>query len=200
MKRLLLIFAAVALAGCVVTKPSHFATVKATSGKQELQNSDVPNTWPEGSWKRHTIDDSSFGADGIRFGDINGDGLLDITTPWEEGGQVRVYINPGKNGLKDRWPGSSGSLRLTWRTPKSPTRAWLNCGRHCPSVKFTVDPWGDDSRARFPVYRCALGKKSKNREPRTTRPIAPSPLRSAGALHRVILPVCKPLGAVFEGL
>ena len=113
MKRLLLIFAAVALAGCVVTKPSHFATVKATSGKQELQNSDVPNTWPEGSWKRHTIDDSSFGADGIRFGDINGDGLLDITTPWEEGGQVRVYINPGQNGLKDRWPSSSSSPRLT---------------------------------------------------------------------------------------
>ena len=81
MKHFLLIFAAVELAGCVAT-----------------------NTWPEGSWKRHTIDDSSFGADGIRFGDINGDGLLDITTPWEEGGQVRVYINPGKNGLKDRWP------------------------------------------------------------------------------------------------
>ena len=58
------------------------------------------------------------------------------------------------------------------------------CGRHCPSVKLSVEPWGDDSRARFPVYRCALGKKSKNREPRTTRPKAPSPLRSAGALHR----------------
>lgn len=60
--------------------------------------------WPEGFWQRHTIDDSSFGADGTRFGDINGDGLVDITTPWEQGGVVRVYINPGNNGLKEKWP------------------------------------------------------------------------------------------------
>jgi hypothetical protein len=40
-------------------------------------------TWPKGEWKRHTIDDSSRGADGTRFADINGDGLLDITTAWE---------------------------------------------------------------------------------------------------------------------
>ena len=63
-----------------------------------------PPPWPKGAWLRHTIDDSSQGADGVRFGDINGDGRLDITTPWEEGGQVRVYINPGKAGLRDRWP------------------------------------------------------------------------------------------------
>lgn len=68
------------------------------------ENNKVPDTWPQGFWQRHTIDDSSFGADGTRFGDINGDGLLDITTPWEEGGVVRIYINPGNNGLKDPWP------------------------------------------------------------------------------------------------
>ncbi|MCZ6672112.1 MAG: VCBS repeat-containing protein [Verrucomicrobia bacterium] len=62
------------------------------------------NTWPEGAWKRHTIDDSSFGADGTRFADINKDGRLDITSPWEQGGQVRVYINPGNAGLRDPWP------------------------------------------------------------------------------------------------
>lgn len=64
----------------------------------------VENDWPDGSWQMHTIDDSSQGTDGVRFADINGDGRLDITTPWEQGGQVRVYINPGKDGLKDRWP------------------------------------------------------------------------------------------------
>ena len=62
------------------------------------------NTWPKGEWHRHTIDDSSQGADGVRFADINGDGRLDITSPWEQGGQVRVYINPGDAGLRDRWP------------------------------------------------------------------------------------------------
>ena len=29
-------------------------------------------------WKRHTIDKSSRGADGVRLADVNGDGLQDI--------------------------------------------------------------------------------------------------------------------------
>ena len=36
-------------------------------------------------WNRHTIDNSSRGADGIRLLDVNADGLLDIATGWEEG-------------------------------------------------------------------------------------------------------------------
>ncbi len=58
----------------------------------------------KGHWKRHTIDDSSRGADGVRLGDANGDGLLDITTGWEEGGVVRVYINPGPKKARQLWP------------------------------------------------------------------------------------------------
>ena len=61
-------------------------------------------TWPDGAWPRHTIDDSSLGADGVRLGDIDGDGLLDIASPWEQGGLVRVYLNPGPDGLRDHWP------------------------------------------------------------------------------------------------
>ena len=61
-------------------------------------------TWPKGEWQRHTIDDSSQGADGTRFADINGDGLLDITTPWEQGGVIRVYIHPGESDMRDPWP------------------------------------------------------------------------------------------------
>ena len=37
------------------------------------------------NWKRHVIDDSSRGADGTRLADINGDGLPDIATGWEQG-------------------------------------------------------------------------------------------------------------------
>ena len=58
----------------------------------------------KGFWKRHTIDDSSRGADGIRLGDANGDGLLDITTGWEEGNVVRVYLNPGPKKARGLWP------------------------------------------------------------------------------------------------
>ncbi|MHC4622305.1 MAG: FG-GAP repeat domain-containing protein, partial [Planctomycetota bacterium] len=57
-----------------------------------------------GRWKRHTIDDSGRGADGVRLGDANGDGLMDITTGWEEGGVVRVYLNPGPQRACDLWP------------------------------------------------------------------------------------------------
>jgi hypothetical protein len=55
------------------------------------------------AWKRHTIDDSSTGADGVRMADVNGDGLLDITTGWEEGGTVCVYLNPGPAKAKAKW-------------------------------------------------------------------------------------------------
>jgi hypothetical protein len=55
-------------------------------------------------WPRHVIDDSSRGADGIRLADVNGDGLPDITTGWEEGGTVRVYLNPGPTKAKEKWP------------------------------------------------------------------------------------------------
>ena len=55
-------------------------------------------------WPRHTIDDSSRGADGVRFRDINGDGRLDIATGWEEGGTVRVYLHPGAANVRTRWP------------------------------------------------------------------------------------------------
>ncbi|MGB0643488.1 MAG: FG-GAP repeat domain-containing protein, partial [Akkermansiaceae bacterium] len=55
-------------------------------------------------WKRHTIDDSSMGADGVRLADVNGDGLMDIATGWEEGGVVRAYLHPGHAKTKQKWP------------------------------------------------------------------------------------------------
>ncbi|MFQ6132608.1 MAG: FG-GAP repeat domain-containing protein [Armatimonadota bacterium] len=55
-------------------------------------------------WQRHTIDDSSRGADGVRVADVNGDGLMDITTGWEQGGVIRVYLNPGAESVRSPWP------------------------------------------------------------------------------------------------
>lgn len=55
-------------------------------------------------WTRHTIDDSSRGADGVRLAHADGDGLLDIVTGWEEGGVVRIYKNPGPRDAKQKWP------------------------------------------------------------------------------------------------
>lgn len=55
-------------------------------------------------WNLHTIDDSSRGSDGVRLADVNGDRLPDITTGWEEGGVIRVYLNPGAKAAKEAWP------------------------------------------------------------------------------------------------
>ncbi len=75
------------LAGTLCTQPAQQATAAE----------DVP-------WQRHTIDNSSRGADGVRLADVNGDGLLDMTTGWEEGGVIRVYLNPGPQRATLPWP------------------------------------------------------------------------------------------------
>ncbi|MBX2822475.1 MAG: VCBS repeat-containing protein [Rhodothermaceae bacterium] len=57
-----------------------------------------------GAWARHTIDSSSQGADGVKVADINGDGLLDVVTGWEEGRVVYVYLHPGFDQVMNPWP------------------------------------------------------------------------------------------------
>src|SRR5687768_7144553 len=73
-------------------------------GNGTARASELKSNAPEGpGWRRHTIDDSSLGPDGVRLGDINGDGLPDVATPWEQGGKVVVYLNPGKTAVKEHW-------------------------------------------------------------------------------------------------
>jgi hypothetical protein len=55
-------------------------------------------------WHRHTVDNSSSGADGVRLADANNDGLMDITTGWEEGGFTKVYLHPGYEHVRKNWP------------------------------------------------------------------------------------------------
>jgi hypothetical protein len=63
-----------------------------------------PAQGADAAWPRHVIDDSSRGADGVRLADVNGDGRPDITTGWEQGGVVRVYLHPGPARVRARWP------------------------------------------------------------------------------------------------
>lgn len=61
------------------------------------------------SWQRHSIDpaipiEHLSGADGVRLGDLNGDGRLDIVTGWEEGKSIRVALQPAKEDLRSPWP------------------------------------------------------------------------------------------------
>jgi len=64
-----------------------------------------PATKPsDKAWRRHAIDNSSRGADGTKILDVNGDGLGDVVTGWEEGGVVRVCLHPGYGSVRDKWP------------------------------------------------------------------------------------------------
>ena len=55
-------------------------------------------------WKRHAIDTSFSGADGVRLSDVNNDHLMDITTGWEESGYTKVYVHPGYDLVRQNWP------------------------------------------------------------------------------------------------
>ena len=55
-------------------------------------------------WQRHAVDDSSRGADGVRLADFNDDGRLDIATGWEEGGVIRLYLQPDAEKIREAWP------------------------------------------------------------------------------------------------
>ena len=70
-------------------------------------------------WTRHTIDDTSHGADGVRLADVDGDGFLDIATGWEQAGEVRIYRNPGPARAKHPW------RRVTVGRVRSPEDAVL---------------------------------------------------------------------------
>ena len=70
----------------------------------------LPNfAFSEEPWKQHAIEAADpvnhlAGADGIRVGDANNDGLPDLVTGWEEGQRIRIYLNPGPERVRDPWP------------------------------------------------------------------------------------------------
>lgn len=91
-------------------------------------------------WNRHTIDAQFNGADGVRLGDFNRDGLPDVVTGWEESGLVRLYLNPGPEHSKDAWPAT------TIASAKSPEDA------------VPIDLDGD---GRLDIVSCHEGKQKQ---------------------------------------
>jgi hypothetical protein len=54
-------------------------------------------------WTRHTIDDTSLNISSFHLADVNKDGLIDCVAAWGQG-EIRGYLNPGKDKLNESWP------------------------------------------------------------------------------------------------
>ena len=54
------------------------------------------------AWRRHVIDNSSRGADGVRL--VAKADRLEVATGWEQGGQVRLCLHPGARDVRQTWP------------------------------------------------------------------------------------------------
>jgi hypothetical protein len=55
-------------------------------------------------WNKHTIHSGPRGADGVDLADIDGDGLAEIVSGWEQAGLVTVSFHPGTAGVRDGMP------------------------------------------------------------------------------------------------
>jgi hypothetical protein len=55
-------------------------------------------------WTRHTLLTGLKGSDGVRFRDVNGDGLPDCVTGWEQSGTATICLHPGVTAAKQPWP------------------------------------------------------------------------------------------------
>lgn len=62
-----------------------------------VESSSAPNI----HWQKWTIDASGNGADGVHTADINHDGLVDVVSGWEQSGAIKLYINPGRDRVRD---------------------------------------------------------------------------------------------------
>ncbi|MDF9799928.1 hypothetical protein OKW21_005191 [Catalinimonas alkaloidigena] len=60
------------------------------------------STFAQQSWRMHTIDSTSFGADGTKLYHANEDNFADIICGWEQGNIARLYLNPANTELD--WP------------------------------------------------------------------------------------------------
>ncbi len=72
-------------------------------------------------WARHTIDARFRGADGVRIADVNGDGLADVTTAWEQSGITRAYLHPGFEAVREPWPAVTVGV-----TPQVEDAVWVD--------------------------------------------------------------------------
>ncbi|WP_236977399.1 FG-GAP repeat domain-containing protein [Membranihabitans maritimus] len=81
----------------VLNYPDQSNEIKASNGITKDMGHGLP-------WKMHLLDpDPQSGSDGVKLADVNGDGLPDLVSGFEEGGVSRIYIHPGYDKIDEFW-------------------------------------------------------------------------------------------------
>lgn len=73
------------------------------AGKLATADSPIVEETPWAQFRLHSPGGPS-GADGVKVADINGDGWMDVTTPFEQGRTVGIFLNPGPQHATEEWP------------------------------------------------------------------------------------------------
>lgn len=129
---------------------------------------ETPARGLQSQWKLRIVDDSSRGADGVRLGDVDKDGRLDIATGWEEGGQIRIAFQPVSAEVRKPW------TSVCVGDNKSPEDAvfadvngdgWLDVVSCCEgkqmSVFFHLNPGNADSARKANEWTTTLLPETK---------------------------------------
>lgn len=114
------------------------------------------------AWTLHVVDDSRRNPDGVKIADVDGDGLVDVTTGWEEGGVTRVYRHPGHASVRERWPAvtvgatpqaedavfvdldGDGRLDVVTSTEGEERRVYVQWGPKDRAALLTPEAWKQD--------------------------------------------------------
>ena len=92
-------------------------------------------------WEKWPIDSSGNGADGVDTADINGDGRLDVVSGWEQSGEIKLYINPGRHRVRGKaaWSATEISYDLEIKGIEDAAFADLNLDGSVETIISSIE-------------------------------------------------------------
>ncbi len=97
----------------LLTSSSHISAPNQIVEPQCLEETSVERAPPQitqedrlrldREWEVHVISGRGGGPDGVRFVDVNNDGLCDVVTAYEHSGKVKIFQHPGYELVDEPW-------------------------------------------------------------------------------------------------